>query len=63
MYLNTKRKGNNLALYAKYICDSIRDGDVPDDLLKLYHEAVYGQDVKVKERIWKRMYFLSQKTK
>ena len=51
VYVNTKSKGNNPELYAKYICDALRDGDVPDDLIKLYREAVYGKDAKVKERI------------
>ena len=63
VYLNTKSKGNQPELYAKYICDSIREGDVPEDLHKLYREAVYGSDVKVKERIMKRMYFIGSKSK
>ena len=63
VYVNTKAKGNNPELYAKYICDALQDGDVPDDLIKLYQEAVYGKDPKVKERIYKRMYFLSSKTR
>ena len=63
VYVNTKAKGNNPVLYAKYICDALRDGDVPDDLLKLYREAVYGKDQKVKERIHKHMYFLASKTR
>ena len=63
VYVNTKSKGNNPEIYAKYICDSLKDGDVPADLMTLYHEAVYGKDQKVKERIYKRMYFLASKTK
>ena len=63
VYLHTKSKGNNPYLYAKYICDSLKDGDVPKELMKLYREAVYGNDKKVKERIYKWMYFLSTKVK
>ena len=42
VYMNTKAKANQPEIYAKYICDSICDGDLPNDLRKLYREAVYG---------------------
>ena len=63
VYLSTKSKGNNPLLYAKYICDSLKEGDVPDELMQLYREAVYGTDQKVKDRIFKHMYFLATKVK
>ena len=58
-----KAKANQPEIYAKYICDSICDGDVPNDLHKLYKEAVYGTNETVKKRILKRMYFISSKIK
>ena len=63
VYMNTKAKANQPEIYAKYICDALRDGDVPDDLKKLYREAVYGSDPEVKKRILKRTYFIGSKTK
>ena len=53
VYVNTKSKDNNPHVYAKYICDSLKPGDVPDELMQLYREAVYGTDKKVRERIYK----------
>ena len=63
IYLETQTKANNPEVYAKYICDGLKDGDVPQNLMKLYREAVYGSNKEVKERIMKRMYFLGSKTK
>ena len=63
IYINTKAKANQPEIYAKYICDSLREGDVPDDLAKLYREGVYGTNETVKKRILKRMYFISNKIK
>ena len=44
--------------YAKLICDSLRNGDVPHALRMLYREAVYGTNQKVKEVIKNRMDFI-----
>ena len=43
-------------MFAKKICDNLRDGDVPENLAKLYKEAVYGTDSLVKKRIFKHIY-------
>ena len=63
VYMNTKAKDNQPEVYAKYICDAIRDGDVPENLRKMYREAVYGTNLKVRKRILKRTYFIGGKTK
>ena len=61
--MNTKAKANQPEVCAKYICNALWQGDVADDLLKMYREAVYGCDKKVKECIMKRMYFVGNKSK
>ena len=53
IYSENRNKANTPEMYAKYICDSLREGDVPDNLRKLYEEAVYGSDPKVKLHIKK----------
>ena len=63
IYVNTKAKANQPEVYAKYICDGLKTGSVPEDLMKMYREAVYGSNEKVKKRIYKRMYFIGNKTK
>ena len=63
IYVNTKAKANQPEVYAKYICDGLKEGSVPDDLMKMYREAVYGTNEKVKKRIYKRTYFIGNKTK
>ena len=61
IYSENRNKANTPEMYAKFICDTLRDGDVPDDLKKMYHEAVYGTDPKVKARIRRRVYALGEK--
>ena len=63
IYVRTMARANQPEIYAKYICDGLKEADVPDNLLKMYREAVYGNNQKVKERIHKRMYFLGEKTR
>ena len=58
IYIQSSQKSNGPEMYAKFICDGLRDGDVPDALKKLYQEAVYGTDEKVKLRIKNRMYLV-----
>ena len=48
---------------AKFICDGLRLGDIPDNLKKLYNEAVYGSDIKVRSRIISRIYFIGGKVR
>ena len=61
IYAENRNKANTPEMYAKFICDSLREGDVPENLKKLYKEAVYGTDPKVKLRIKKRVYAIGQK--
>ena len=61
IYLENKNKVNAPESFAKLICDGFRPGDVPENLHKLYHEAVYGTDIKVKRHIIKRVYAIGQK--
>ena len=61
IYAENRNKANTPEMYAKFICNSLRDGDVPDNLKKLYEEAMYGTDEKVKMRIKKRVYAIGQK--
>ena len=63
IYLSTQNKANHPEIYAKYICDGLKEGDVPENLTKMYREAVYGSDAKVKARIIKRMYFIGNKSR
>ena len=60
VYIQSSEKSNGPEMFAKFICDSIHEGDVPNDLKRLYHEAVYGTDSKVKERIRNRMYLIGR---
>ena len=53
IYIASHDKSNNPEVYAKLICDSLRDGDVPGNLRKLYREAVYGNNKDVKARIYR----------
>ena len=61
IYSENRNKANTPEMYAKYICHTLREGDVPDDLKKLYQEAVYGSDLKVKARIRRRVYAIGEK--
>ena len=61
LYTENRNKANSPEILAKFICDHLRPGDVPDNLKRLYHEAVYGSDKKVKQCIIKRIYSIGGK--
>ena len=61
IYLENRNKVNAPEDFAKLICDGFRPGDVPENLQKLYREAVYGTDKRVKRRIIKRVYAIGNK--
>ena len=63
IYAENRNKANSPDMYAKLICDNLTPGEVPENLQKLYHEAVYGTDPKVKTRIIKRVYAIGTKTR
>ena len=63
IYIASTQRANGPDMFAKFICDQMRPGDVPDNLRKLYREAVYGTDLKVKTGIKKRMYLICKKVR
>ena len=62
-YSANRKRANSVEMYAKYICENIQPGDVPDNLRFLYNEAVYGSDPRVKQRIIKRVYSIGNKVR
>ena len=48
IYIASAQRANGPDKFVKFICDQLHPGDVPDNLNKLYIEAVYGSDAKVK---------------
>ena len=48
LYIDSVKRVNTPDGRAKIICDGLREGDVPENLKKLYVEAVYGKNEKVK---------------
>ena len=60
VYVNSSQKANGPEMYAKFICDALRKGDVPESLQRLYEEAVYGTEERVKLRIRNRMYLIGR---
>ena len=58
LYIYSVSRVNSPEGRAKIICDGLRPDDVPENLRKLYDEAVYGSNEKVRTRILGRMYFL-----
>ena len=60
VYIQSSQKANGPEMFAKFICDAITPGDVPDALKRLYQEAVYGINVNVKARIRNRMYLVGR---
>ena len=58
LYVDSVNKANSPEERAKIICDGLRDGNLPGNLAKLYFEAVYGSNEKVKTRIISRTYFI-----
>ena len=61
IYSENRNRANSPDMFAKFIVDRLRPGDVPDNLLKLYKEAVYGTDAKVKKCIIKHVYAIGNK--
>ena len=61
LYIESGQKTSSPDEKAKLICDGLRPGDVPDNLKKLYQEAVYGNDSKVHACIISRVYFIGGK--
>ena len=61
VYKAKQKSANGNEMFAKYICDAMKEGEVNDDLRQLYIEGVYGSDEYVKARILKRMYTVRQK--
>ena len=60
VYIQSSKTANSPEKYAKFICDAIRPGDVPEALHRLYIEAVYGLDKDVKSRIKNRIYLIGR---
>ena len=60
LYSESKHFGNDPMIYAKGICDGLREGEVSDSLRLLYQEAVYGSDPDVKKRIISRVYTIGR---
>ena len=56
IYIQSQRLANSPLMFAQYIIDGLRPGDVPENFMKLYREAVYGTNPKVKSRIISRIY-------
>ena len=55
VYKDNMNRLNKPRAFAKTICDALRPTEVPFTLRRLYREAVYGTDVKVRLRILNRM--------
>ena len=60
IYTESFNVANGPLMFAQYICDALRPGDVPDNLKKLYTEAVYGSNPKVRARIVSHMYSIGR---
>ena len=59
-YVESSQRSNGPDMFAKFICDSLRDCDVPQNLRLMYREAVYGSNEAVKKRIRSGMYFIGK---
>ena len=55
IYKDNMSRLNKPRAFAKAICDTLCPTEVPFTLRRLYHEAVYGSDAKVRLRILNRM--------
>ena len=60
LYVDSENKANSVEEKAKIICDGLREGDVPENLKKIYMEAIYGSNEKVKSRVISRVYFIGR---
>ena len=56
IYTDNQKVCNGPLMFAQYISDGLRQGDVPENLRKLYKEAAYGSNERVKSRIITRVY-------
>ena len=63
LYLESVKKTSAPDVRAKIICNGLRQGDVPENLRKLYMEAIYGSDAKVHARIMSHIYFIGGKVR
>ena len=60
IYRDSQKIASGPLMFAQYICDGLLPGDVPENLRKLYHEAVHGTNAKVKQRIISRIYSIGR---
>ena len=44
IYKSKQKCANGNPMFAKYICDGMKEGEINEDLRQLYVEAVYGSD-------------------
>ena len=60
LYVDSINKVNSIEERAIIICDGLRQGDVSENLRKIYLEGVYGTNEKVKSCIISRTYFIGR---
>ena len=60
IYIDSQKVANGPLMFAQYIYDALRPGDVPDNLKNLYREALYGTNQKVRARIISRIYSIGR---
>ena len=63
LYAESKSLGNEPMIYAKHICDGLKEGQASNDLRLLYQEAVYGTDPDVKKRVISRVYSIGRNSR
>ena len=56
IYTDSQQIACSPLMFAEKILDGLRPGDVPENLRKLYREAVFGSNAKVRSRIISRVY-------
>ena len=61
--IQSQRVVNGPVMFVQYICEALHPGNVPNDLHKLYKEAVYGMNAKVKSKIINCIYIISEKVR
>ena len=55
IYKDNMNRLNKPRAFAKAICDGLHPTEIPFTLRRLYREAIYGTDAKVRLRILNRM--------
>ena len=60
IYIASQKVANGPLMFAQYIYDALRPGDVPDNLRNLYREALFGTNQKVRARIISRIYSIGR---